>query len=231
MTRTFRGATVLMAAATTAAVFLLGSGVILLFTPAAAPVHELHRSIHYPYQRLPSTLEIPSIFISEQLSVYSEDGNFLRNATAWQVHTEGLFHRDVQSVVTDEHGRVLLSKRSSAKWVFPDVWDIGVSETVEFSESFEEAIIRGLKEELGVDLLVRSEQKQVASASRIDGRSGSSSGRTKLRVVEWRKDVAMQRFCWRGAMPHMYLQDCQLGIYLDLFQRPSAYTVCCCLYS
>eukprot|EP01048_Picozoa_sp_COSAG05_P003631 COSAG05_NODE_173_length_14969_cov_29.555884_4_plen_92_part_00 len=65
----------------------------------------------------------------------------------------------------------------------------------------------------------------VRSASRIDGRSGSSSGSTKLRVVEWRKDVAMQRFCWRGAMPHMYLQDCQLGTYLDLFQRP-----CMCIH-
>eukprot|EP01047_Picozoa_sp_COSAG01_P017168 COSAG01_NODE_902_length_12849_cov_26.940706_9_plen_282_part_00 len=184
---------------------------------ASAAVHELHGSVRYQqytYQRQGTMPPIPAAFLAEELSVYSPEGEFVQNATTWQVHTTGLFHRDVQCVVIDEVGRVLLARRSSAKWVFPSVWDVGISETVDFGETFEQAILRGLYEELGLDLHVSARVRHVLrenSSVKGGGRKGLAASGSGLRVVEWRKDVAVQRFCWRGIMPYMDLEDCQLG--------------------
>lgn len=179
---------------------------------ASVAVHELHGSVRYQqytYHRQGTMPPIPAAFLAEELSVYSPEGEFVQNATTWQVHTTGLFHRDVQCVVIDEVGRVLLARRSPAKWVFPSVWDVGISETVDFGETFEQAILRGLYEELGLDL---SRVRHVRENSSVKGgRKGLAASGLGLRVVEWRKDVAVQRFCWRGTMPHMDLEDCQLG--------------------
>ena len=54
-------------------------------------------------------------------------------------------------MATDD-GRLLLQRRAETKWVCPGAWDLAVTETVDAAESFDAAMVRGLAEELGIDL-------------------------------------------------------------------------------
>ncbi len=86
----------------------------------------------------------------EMVDVIDEKGAFLRTVSRKEAKEKGLLHKTVYVVITDYFGKFLVQKRSMSKDVFPGYWDLGVSETVLAGESYEEAAVRGLAEEIGV---------------------------------------------------------------------------------
>lgn len=58
--------------------------------------------------------------------------------------------RGVVLLVVNEEGKYLLAQRASTKKRDPNKWTVAVSGMVEQGESYEEAIIRETKEELGI---------------------------------------------------------------------------------
>jgi len=68
------------------------------------------------------------------------------------VHRTGLLHRAVYCWVFNSAGDLLLQKRSPLKKIGPSQWDLSLAEHLQPGESFEEAVRRGLKEELGINL-------------------------------------------------------------------------------
>ena len=68
------------------------------------------------------------------------------------VHRKGLLHRAVYCWVFNKEGLVLLQKRSPLKKIGPSQWDLSLAEHLQPGESFGEAVVRGLGEELGIFL-------------------------------------------------------------------------------
>ena len=54
-------------------------------------------------------------------------------------------------IIMNSKKQILLQKRASTKKRFPDHWDLGVAETIQAGESYDNGAIRGMKEELGIN--------------------------------------------------------------------------------
>lgn len=67
------------------------------------------------------------------------------------VHQQGLWHRGVHVFLFNEQGEMLVQQRSADRANSPSLWDCSVSEHVKAGESYHEAAMRGLKEEMGVE--------------------------------------------------------------------------------
>jgi isopentenyldiphosphate isomerase len=55
-------------------------------------------------------------------------------------------------ILLNDEGNILLQKRSKSKKWFPGLYDFSVSGVVNGSESYEECMIREIKEEIGINL-------------------------------------------------------------------------------
>jgi isopentenyldiphosphate isomerase len=67
------------------------------------------------------------------------------------VHQLGLQHRGVHVFLFTRDGKMLVQKRSADRAASPSALDCSVSEHVKAGESYLDAAIRGMKEEMGVD--------------------------------------------------------------------------------
>src|SRR3972149_7014818 len=67
------------------------------------------------------------------------------------IHQLGLQHRGVHVFLFTPDGKMLVQKRSADRAASPSMLDCSVSEHVKAGESYLDAAIRGMKEEIGVD--------------------------------------------------------------------------------
>lgn len=72
-----------------------------------------------------------------------------------QAVREGWLHRVAVTVCRDEHGRILVHRRSQGLSRFPGFYEVVVGGAVDVGESYEQAAVRELAEELGVRVLPR----------------------------------------------------------------------------
>lgn len=91
----------------------------------------------------------------ELLIVVDKDDRVLGYRTRYDCHHDpSLIHRTAGVVIFDDSGRVLLQKRSATKDMGPGLWGISAAGHVARGQSYDEAIHRELKEELGADIPV-----------------------------------------------------------------------------
>ena len=91
--------------------------------------------------------------MDKKFDVLNELGEFTgKIASREECHKKGLWHRAVYAFVIDEKGNVLLQKRSSQKRLWPNLWDVTVGGHVESGEFGRQALIREVKEELGIEI-------------------------------------------------------------------------------
>lgn len=89
----------------------------------------------------------------EYFDVLNEYGEFTgKIVTREECHEKGLWHRSVYAFIFNEKGEVLLQKRSSNKKLWPNLWDITAGGHVLSGEFGMQALIREVKEELGLDI-------------------------------------------------------------------------------
>lgn len=86
----------------------------------------------------------------EVFDVVDEDDQVMGQKTRAEVHSEGLIHRAVHVFVVGKQGQLLLQKRSMLKDVHPGTWDSSVAGHVDAGESYEQAAMRELEEEMGI---------------------------------------------------------------------------------
>lgn len=86
----------------------------------------------------------------ELLDVVGEDDQAVGRETRSTVHQRGYWHRGVHVFLLAPDGRLLVQKRSAERASAPSALDSSVSEHVLAGESYYDAAIRGMKEELGV---------------------------------------------------------------------------------
>eukprot|EP00762_Andalucia_godoyi_P001016 ANDGO_02001.mRNA.1 Isopentenyl-diphosphate Delta-isomerase 2 len=89
----------------------------------------------------------------ELFEIVDEANNVVGISGRSEVHKSGLFHRSVNVFLfSADRQRILLQKRSDSKDVCPGLWDLSCAEHLKPGESYRDAAIRGLSEELSVVL-------------------------------------------------------------------------------
>jgi isopentenyldiphosphate isomerase len=86
----------------------------------------------------------------ELLDVLDEDGNQIGKVEDKDIiHDTGLWHKEVAVLIQNEKGEYLIQKRAATKKQGANKWGLTAGH-VEAEESYENAIIREIKEELGI---------------------------------------------------------------------------------
>lgn len=87
----------------------------------------------------------------EYLDVVNQEDVMTGKETRKKVHEVGLWHRGVHVFLFDKDGKMLIQKRSADRSSNPSKLDCTVSEHVQAGESYQQAAMRGLKEEMGLE--------------------------------------------------------------------------------
>ena len=106
--------------------------------------------------------------MEEYFDVLNEFGEFTgKIATREECHERGLWHRAIYGFVFNHEGDVLLQKRSANKKLWPNLWDITAGGHVLAGEFGTQALIREIKEELGIDV-VEDEVKYLVGSTSVN---------------------------------------------------------------
>ncbi len=88
----------------------------------------------------------------EFLDVVTEKGEVIKVLPRSRIHGDpSLLHRVVHVLVFNDKEELLLQKRAMSKDVAPGKWDTSVGGHVNAGESLEEAVMREMEEELGIN--------------------------------------------------------------------------------
>jgi len=88
-----------------------------------------------------------------------------------EVWAKGLLHRIVRVMLEDEHGNLLLQKRSMQMDTAPGCWDHAAAGHVDAGEDYEPAAYRELMEELGIgDVKLEEVAKYRTSTTNYGGK-------------------------------------------------------------
>lgn len=88
--------------------------------------------------------------MDELLDIVTDEDMVKGQELRTRVHELGLWHRGVHVFLFTDEGKMLIQKRSSDRASSPSLLDCSVSEHVKAGESYLEAAVRGMKEEMGV---------------------------------------------------------------------------------
>lgn len=104
--------------------------------------------------------------MSELLPLVDEEGNVTGSATRGECHSGSkLLHPVVHLHVYDPDGRLYLQRRPDWKDIQPGKWDTAVGGHIDLGETVEEALVREVREELGLD--ISDESGEGASVERL----------------------------------------------------------------
>ena len=88
----------------------------------------------------------------ELIEIVDENGNFTGQVLdRKEAHDKNLLHNEIAVFVLNDKNQVLLQKRSANKRFNPNKWALCAGH-VEAYESLEDAAIREIKEEIGLDI-------------------------------------------------------------------------------
>lgn len=91
--------------------------------------------------------------MKEYFDVLTPTGEYAnRIESREECHNKGFWHKAVALFIINSNNQVLLQKRSANKKLWPNLWDISAGGHVLAGEFGFQAIIREIKEELGVDI-------------------------------------------------------------------------------
>lgn len=86
----------------------------------------------------------------ENVDIMNTKWRIIGKVTRSEAHKKGFLHPTVKIVILNSLGALYIQQRSIKKSILPFYWDISVSEHLKSGESYREAAVRGLIEELGV---------------------------------------------------------------------------------
>jgi len=88
----------------------------------------------------------------ELIEVVTEKGEVIKVVPRSEIHgNPSLLHKVVHVLVFNGKGELLLQKRSMSKDVAPGKWDTSVGGHVNAGETLEDAVMREMEEELGIN--------------------------------------------------------------------------------
>ncbi len=143
---------------------------------------------------------------SELFIVVDKDDNVLGYRTRYDCHHDKtLIHRTTGVAVFDDHGRVLLQKRSKTKDLQPGLWALSVSGHVAKGQSYEEAASREIKEELRVELPIAFLTKFLMATERETEMSAIFRAQSNGPFQPNPAEVEAVRFVSKDELPRLML--------------------------
>jgi isopentenyldiphosphate isomerase len=131
----------------------------------------------------------------EILEVVTMDDRVVGTATRSEIHAKGLIHRAVHIFVFNESGEIYVQRRSENKDRHPSKLDSSAAGHVDPGESYTDAAIRELDEELGL-------REPVEEILGVTARSETDNEHVKLFRVHTTSvpQPNSQEICWAGFM-------------------------------
>jgi isopentenyl-diphosphate delta-isomerase len=90
--------------------------------------------------------------VEELFDVFDENEALIGCERRSVVHRTGAWHRSSNVLLFDADGKMLVQQRAAHKDVCPLHWDLSVAEHCKRGESYLDAAVRGVREELGLAL-------------------------------------------------------------------------------
>lgn len=110
----------------------------------------------------------------EILDIVDSNNHVIGKDNREETHKKGLLHRAVMVFIINSKGQIFLQQRSGQKANHPLAWDVSCAEHVQMGESFKDAALRGIEEELGITvslerirLIHRQDNKYLSSGGYI----------------------------------------------------------------
>ena len=91
------------------------------------------------------------------LQIFNDSDEPIGEASLQEIHDQGLLHRVTLVVLRDPDGKILLQRRGPNVATNANRWDVSAAGHVDAGEHYQEAAVRELSEELGVDNVELSE--------------------------------------------------------------------------
>ena len=88
--------------------------------------------------------------VNEFVVLVDEQDNVLGTMEKMEAHKKGALHRAISVLLFDPNHRMLLQKRASTKYHWPNIWSNAVCSHPRENETYEAAARRRLPEELGI---------------------------------------------------------------------------------
>jgi isopentenyldiphosphate isomerase len=86
----------------------------------------------------------------EWVDLVDEDDRVIGRVTRKQMRAENLLHRTIAVMCCDPNGRIYVHRRTDRKDVYPGLYDMFVGGVVSAGESYDDAALREIGEELGI---------------------------------------------------------------------------------
>ncbi len=115
----------------------------------------------------------------ELLDVLDENGNVTgKKEEKDTIHQKGLWHREVCVLIQNEKGEFLIQKRAATKKQAPNKWGMTAGH-VDAGESFDDAMVREIKEELGIDVLIEELRPLIICKEKFENIKTTNNNYTK----------------------------------------------------
>ena len=89
---------------------------------------------------------------NELLLIVDKDDNVIGSEIRSIVHKKKLFHRSIHVLIFNLEEKIYLQKRGLMKDESPGLWACSVSGHVDYGETYDEACIREIEEEVGITM-------------------------------------------------------------------------------
>ena len=105
----------------------------------------------------------------------------------------GLRYRLVRISVEDRQGNILIQKRTATKKTYPNCWDTSAGGNIDYPESYEQAALRELSEEIGIKVAALDEVAYFyAEAVDPDGNKMNRFTKVYRLVVDEQPELTLQ---------------------------------------
>lgn len=126
--------------------------------------------------------------------IVDENDNEIGSAMLSEVWQKGLYHRVVAVFVEDSKNRILLQLRGSNVGIYPNCWDQAAGGHVDEKNSYKQAAIDELKEELGISNAMLKLLGTFRSNNKLgDGRIINQFERVYLVKVPYDIDIKIEK--------------------------------------
>lgn len=131
----------------------------------------------------------------ELLDVLDEEGNLTGNKEDKDIiHEKGLWHREVCVLIRNRKGEYLIQKRAATKKQAPNKWGMTAGH-VDAGEDFEEAMIREIREELGIEVALEELTPLATFKEAFENETTTNNNYTKYYFYETNRKIEDYTIC------------------------------------